>query len=306
MSWFAANARPLPWRDSGVSPWGVLVSEIMLQQTPAARVEGPWLAWMERWPTPDALAEAPTADVLRAWGRLGYPRRALRLQEAARAVVERHDGELPADEALLLQLPGVGSYTAAAVMAFAFGRRSLVLDVNVRRVLARMADGTQHPTRSETAAERRRAWAFVPDGDADAAMWSAAAMELGATICVARSPDCARCPIAAHCAWLGAGKPEWEGPPRRAQPWEGTDRQCRGRIMAALRDAHGTVAVTDLAWPDAAQLERCAASLVHDGLAVATGDRLALPGQTLATGRVRRGSATAATASAPITENARV
>lgn len=277
ISWFAANARPLPWRAPGVTPWGILVSEVMLQQTPAARVEGPWLAWMERWPTPAALAEAPTADVLRAWGRLGYPRRALRLQTAARAVVERHDGELPADESLLLALPGVGSYTAAAVMAFAFGRRSLVLDVNVRRVLARLADGVAHPARSETAAERRRAWAFVPDDDVDAAMWSAAAMELGATVCTARNPACGRCPVSRHCAWLAAGKPAWDGPARVAQPWEGTDRQCRGRIMAVLRAAPAPVALADLTWPDAAQLDRCVGSLVDDGLAVASDGHLALP-----------------------------
>lgn len=276
-AWFAANARPLPWRAAGVSPWGILVSEIMLQQTPAARVAGPWAAWMERWPTPSALADASTADVLRAWGRLGYPRRALRLQAAAQAVVERHDGELPRDETLLLALPGVGSYTAAAVLAFAFGRRSLVLDVNVRRVLARLGAGVEHPNRSETATERRRAWEFVPDGDAEAATWSAAAMELGATICTARNPACSRCPVARHCAWLAAGKPAWDGPERVAQPWEGTDRQCRGRIMAALRGTHAPVPLSDLAWPDGTQLERCVRSLVDDGLAVEADGALLLP-----------------------------
>lgn len=276
-AWFAAHARPLPWRAADVSTWGILVSEVMLQQTPAARVEGPWLAWMQRWPTASALAAAPTADVLRAWGRLGYPRRALRLQEAARAVVERHGGEVPENEEALLALPGVGTYTAAAVMAFAFGRRSLVTDVNVRRVLARVADGVEHPARAETVAERRRAWAFVPDDDLDAAGWSAAAMELGATICTARSPACDRCPAARHCAWLAAGRPEWEGPPRVAQAWEGTDRQCRGRVMATLRSAPSPVPVADLAWPDAEQLERCIRSLLDDGLALALGEHLSLP-----------------------------
>ncbi|WP_304442054.1 A/G-specific adenine glycosylase [Tessaracoccus sp. ZS01] len=276
-AWYAANARPLPWREPGVSPWGVLVSEIMLQQTPAARVEGPWLAWVGRWPTPAALAAAPTADVLRAWGRLGYPRRALRLQEASRAVVERHDGELPQSEDALLELPGVGSYTAAAVMAFAFGRRSLVLDVNVRRVLARLDGGVEHPARTETAAERRRAWVFVPEGDAEAATWSAAAMELGATVCTARNPQCGRCPVAGHCSWLALGQPAWEGPPRVGQAWEGTDRQCRGRIMAALRSAHAPVLVADLNWPDAEQLSRCMTSLVQDGLAESLDEGLTLP-----------------------------
>lgn len=274
-AWFAANARPLPWREAGTTPWGVLVSEVMCQQTPAARVAPLWEAWMERWPTPEALAEAAAADVLRAWGRLGYPRRALRLQETARAVAEL--GGLPEDEEALLALPGVGRYTAAAVMAFAFGRRSLVLDTNIRRVLARADGGVEFPARSETAAERRRAWEFVPEDDQEAALWSVAAMELGALICTAKSPRCVDCPINDRCAWLAAGKPAWDGPERVAQPWEGTDRQCRGRIMAALRDSTGPVPLADIAWPDEAQLNACAESLLADGLAVEAGHGLALP-----------------------------
>lgn len=275
--WYAANARDLPWRAPGVSPWGVLVSEVMCQQTPAARVAPQWEEWMARWPAPRDLAMAATSDVLRAWGRLGYPRRALRLQETACAVVDRHNGEVPADEASLLALPGVGRYTAAAVMAFAFGRRSLVLDTNVRRVLARIDGGVEFPARHETAAERSRAWEFVPDGDGEAALWSVSAMELGALVCTARSPRCGECPVADSCAWLAAGRPAWDGPERRVQSWEGTDRQCRGRIMAALRHAHGPVAVADVAWPDQDQLVACAASLVADGLAVEVAEGLALP-----------------------------
>lgn len=275
--WFAAEARVLPWREPGVTPWGVLVSEIMLQQTPAGRVVGPWTSWLERWPTPADLATAPTSDVLRAWGRLGYPRRALRLKATAEALVEHHGGEVPANEAVLLALPGIGRYTAAAVMAFAFGRRSLVLDVNIRRVLARLADGKEHPARSETVAERRRAWEWVPEGDAFAASWSAAAMELGAVVCTARNPKCDVCPVSGHCRWLALGKPAWDGPERVAQDWEGTDRQCRGRIMAALRSTDGPVRLADIEWPDPEQLIRCADGLLADGLAAGTHAGLILP-----------------------------
>lgn len=277
VAWFAEHARPLPWRGEATTPWGVLVSEIMLQQTPAARVEGPWRDWMRRWPTPRDLAEAPVDEVLRAWGRLGYPRRALRLRAAAAEIVDLHGGAVPDDESALRALPGVGAYTAAAVRAFAFGRRSLVLDVNVRRVLARVADGVEHPARHETAAERRAALQWVPDGDAEAAAWSAAAMELGATVCTARSPDCGACPVALQCAWLAAGRPAWQGPARVAQPWEGTDRQCRGRIMGILRGSHEPVPVAEVAWSDGDQLARCVVSLVADGLAVATPSGLSLP-----------------------------
>ena len=277
-AWFADAARVLPWRSSDVTPWGVLVSEVMLQQTPTARVVPVWEAWMVRWPTPSALAAASPDEVLRAWGRLGYPRRALRLRAAAEAVEERHGGELPEMESDLLALPGVGSYTAAAVLAFAFRRRSLVLDVNVRRVLARIDQGVEHPARSETAGERERGWRFVPDDDEQASLWAAASMELGATVCTARSPKCDPCPVAAHCSWRARGYPAWDGPPRVAQSWEGTDRQCRGRIMAALRGSPSPVPLGDLAWPDDVQLARCTDSLVADGLAVRHGPRLSLPG----------------------------
>lgn len=277
-SWFAGAARDLPWRSPDTTAWGVLVSEIMLQQTPASRVADPWLAWMRRWPTPGDVAAAGTDEVLRAWDRLGYPRRALRLQQSARAIVELHAGVVPHDETALLTLPGVGSYTAAAVRAFAYGRRSLVLDVNVRRVLARLDGGVEHPSRSETVAERNRAWDWVPESDGDAATWSAAAMELGATVCTARNPRCAECPVAEHCTWLAAGRPAWTGPDRIAQPWDGTDRQCRGRIMAALRAAKTPVPLADVVWADTEQRQRCATSLVADGLAERSGAGLVLPG----------------------------
>ena len=277
VAWFATAARPLPWRAADVTPWGVLVSEVMLQQTPTTRVIPVWLSWLGRWPTPASLAAAAPDEVLRAWGRLGYPRRALRLYSAASVIVERHGGELPQTEGELLALPGIGAYTAAAVQAFAFRCRSLVLDVNVRRILARIAGGVAHPARSETTAERKRGWRFVPNDDNLAATWAAASMELGATVCTARSPRCGACPVTRWCTWRAKGYPAWDGPPRVGQAWEGTDRQCRGQIMAALRDSPRPVPLIDLAWPDGSQLVRCIDSLVIDGLAVRDGPHLALP-----------------------------
>ncbi|SDS86329.1 A/G-specific DNA-adenine glycosylase [Paraoerskovia marina] len=278
--WFDESARDLPWRASSCSAWGVLVSEVMLQQTPVVRVEPRWRAWMERWPTPADLAGASTADVLRAWDRLGYPRRALRLQECARVIVERHGGQVPADEEALVALPGVGTYTAAAVAAFAFGRRSVVVDTNVRRVLARTITGTALPPPSPRAEERRLAASVVPDDARDAARWAAASMELGAVVCTARSPRCDECPVRSLCAWNLAGRPADEhASRRRGQAWEGTDRQVRGRVMRILRDASGPVltsALTDVS-ADPAQASRCLAGLVEDGLVEIDGEVARLP-----------------------------
>jgi A/G-specific adenine glycosylase len=269
LDWFDDHARDLPWRAAERTPWGVLVSEVMLQQTPVVRVEPAWRAWMHRWPEPADLAAAAPADVLRAWDRLGYPRRALRLQECARAVVERHGGRVPDDEALLLALPGIGAYTAAAVRAFAFGRRSVVLDTNVRRVLARAGEGLALPAPSQTVGERRLAETLVPADDATAARWAAASMELGALVCTARSPRCDACPVRDTCAWQRAGSPpDAHAARRRTQAWAGTDRQVRGRIMALLRDTLEPAPADAVAavWPDAVQRERCLASLLVDGL----------------------------------------
>ncbi len=238
VAWYRAHARDLPWREPGTTAYGILVSEVMSQQTPVSRVAPAWQEWMRRWPTPAGLASAPTAEVLRVWGRLGYPRRALRLIEAARAVVERHDGELPEDLDALLALPGVGEYTAGAVLAFARGRRALVLDTNVRRVLARAGGGEALPAPSLTRAERERARALLPAGDAEAAEWSVAVMELGALVCTARDPRCEECPWREQCAWLASGRPADEhAARRRTQAWHGTDRQARGLVMAQLRAA---------------------------------------------------------------------
>ena len=277
VAWFDAVGRPLPWRAADRTPWGVLVSEIMLQQTPVVRVLPRWREWLERWPTPAALAAAPTAEVLRAWDRLGYPRRALRLQQCAAIIVERHGGQVPATEAELRALPGIGEYTAAAVVAFAFGGRSVVLDTHVRRVLARAVGGEALPAPSLTAAERTRAAGVVPADPQEAAAWNAAAMELGAVICTSRAPACERCPVADRCAWLAAGRPaDRHTARRRTQPWHGTDRQLRGRVMAALRAASAPVPAEALDLGDAA--DRVMAGLVADGLVEAAPDGYRLPG----------------------------
>jgi A/G-specific adenine glycosylase len=280
LAWYAAAQRDLPWRRPGTSPWAVLVSELMLQQTPVARVLPAYDGWLERWPTPADLAAEPSGEAVRMWGRLGYPRRALRLHAAACAIVERHGGEVPSDHAELRALPGVGEYTAAAVASFAFGQRHAVLDTNVRRVLARAVTGQPLPPASLTRAERAMAWDQVPDEDAVAATWAVAVMELGALVCTAASPRCEACPVRDRCAWVAAGSPAYDGPARRTQAWAGTDRQCRGRLMAVLRATTGPVHASSLeaAWPGTEQRERCLAGLAADGLAVQVGpETWALP-----------------------------
>jgi A/G-specific adenine glycosylase len=282
LDWYADHARDLPWRRPDASPWGIFVSEIMLQQTPVVRVEPVWREWLERWPSPADLASAAPGDAVRAWGRLGYPRRALRLHAAAVAMTERHDGQVPATEAELLTLPGVGTYTAAAVATFAFGERTTVVDTNVRRVLARVAGGQAYAAPSPTRAELAVAAGLVPAEPERARRWSVAVMELGALVCPARSPRCGDCPVADLCAWRAAGHPAHTGPPRRGQAWHGTDRQLRGALLAVLRDSAGPVPRSELeaVSDDVAQRERCLDSLVADGLVepLARG-RYRLPGR---------------------------
>ena len=269
VDWFDVHRRTLPWR-SDPAPWRVMVSELMLQQTPVVRVLPVFEGWLERWPTPADLAAEPVGEAVRAWGRLGYPRRAQRLHAAATVIVDQHGGEVPGTYDEVIALPGIGDYTAAAIASFAFGRRHAVLDTNVRRVLARVMEGRQYPHPSVTAAERRLAVALLPAPDVDppAHRWAAATMELGALVCTARSPRCGVCPVRDRCAWRAAGYPEHAGPARRGQAWAGTDRQCRGRLMAVLRDHDGPVEMAELdaTWDDAAQRERCLDSLLDDGL----------------------------------------
>lgn len=281
LTWFSHAGRPLPWREPGTSAWGVFVSEVMSQQTPVARVEPAWHAWMERWPTPADLAADSPGEAVRLWDRLGYPRRALRLHEAAGAIVERHGGEVPSDLDALLALPGVGAYTAAAVAAFAFGVRATVVDTNIRRVEARIVTGIEFPANALTRAETTLATALLPEDDSDAATWNVATMELGALICTARAPRCQACPVTDLCSWHLAGHPAHDGPARKGQAWAGTDRQVRGRIMALLRGTTDPVTSADIAatWPDdPAQRDRCLASLIEDGLVdPLPDDRYALP-----------------------------
>lgn len=286
LAWYGQHARDLPWREPGVPAWLVLISEVMLQQTPVARVLPVWREWVGRWPTPADLAAAPAGEAIRAWGRLGYPRRALRLHEAARAICERHGGAVPSDRAELLALPGIGAYTAAAVASFAFGQRHAVVDTNVRRVFARSIEGAAQASPALTVAESRLAASVLPLEPARAARWGVAVMELGALVCTARAPRCPDCPIRRQCRWQLAGAPAHTGPVRRGQAWAGTDRQIRGALLAALR-AHPTALdgatlakqVPDSALRDAFQRRRCLDGLVADGLVEPLeNDQYRLPG----------------------------
>jgi A/G-specific adenine glycosylase len=279
-AWFAIHRRDLPWRAKEAGPWAVMVSEFMLQQTPVSRVLPVYESWIARWPVPSALAAEEPGEAVRAWGRLGYPRRALRLHAAATAIVERHGGDVPDDYDALRALPGVGEYTAGAIASFAFGRRAAVLDTNVRRVLARAFSGVEFPADSLTAAERALAEMVLPQAEQDAASWAAASMELGALVCTAKAPKCSQCPLVELCVWRALGQPPHDGPPRRGQTYAGTDRQARGRLLAVLRDA--TVPVDKSAfepvWHMAEQRERALAGLLADGLAVRLPDgRYRLP-----------------------------
>jgi A/G-specific adenine glycosylase len=271
VAWFEQNARALPWRRAGFSAWGVLVSEIMLQQTPVARVIPRLEQWLTRWPTPDALAADSPAEAVRAWQSLGYPRRALALHAAAVAISERHAGVVPDDVDALLALPGIGDYTARAVAAFAYGKPVPVVDVNTRRVLARAVHGQGAAGPARTRADLAAMQTLLPSDPAVAQAVNAGAMELGQTVCVARSPRCDACPIADLCAWRAAGYPAYTGPaaPKQAR-YEGSDRQVRGIILRALRHSDEPVPAEaiELLWPDAVQRERALAGLLRDGLAV--------------------------------------
>ena len=279
-AWYASSGRDLPWRHADASPWAILLSEVMLQQTPVNRVLPAWTAWMARWPTPTDLAAVPPGEAVRAWQRLGYPRRALRLHECASAIVESHGGEVPADVDALLALPGIGDYTARAVAVFAFGQRHPVVDTNVRRVIARAVDGNAEPAPPASRRDRAATEALLPESPADAKTFSVAIMELGALVCTARVARCGDCPVAALCAWRTAGFPAYDGPRRAVQAkYQGSDRQVRGLVLRELRASHRPVTDAELAplWTDAAQLVRAVDGLIADGLAVRAGDGLALP-----------------------------
>jgi A/G-specific adenine glycosylase len=279
LRWYGEFQRDLPWRRPEVSAWQILVSEFMLQQTPVARVEPIWRDWVGRWPTPSTTAAASAADVLRAWGKLGYPRRAKRLHECATAIALEHGDVVPADVDTLLTLPGVGTYTSRAIACFAYGKRVPVVDTNVRRVVARVVHG-----RADSPASVRDLAdvdAILPN-DQRAPRFSIALMELGATVCTARSPRCGLCPLSV-CAWRSAGYPPSTEPARRVQKYAGTDRQVRGRLLDVLRanDAPVGRAQLDVAWSsDPAQRDRALDSLLTDGLVEQTaGGLFALAGE---------------------------
>ena len=279
IDWYAHNARQLPWRRSRVTAYQILVSEIMLQQTPASRVAPQWEAWIKRWPNPESLAAASPAEVIRQWDRLGYPNRALRLHESAKRIVQQHGGRLPKTYAELIALPGIGDYTAAAILAFAYGKRSVVLDTNIRRVITRVWDGAQRPPHSLSSIEKDFAESLVPSDDQHAASWSIAIMEFGALVCTARNPVCDSCPLAANCQWRKAGYPESQVKPK-TQKFEGTDRQARGKILKALKETSKSVKRDELETVllDSKQFDRALASLISDGLVdVTKSGRFQLP-----------------------------
>jgi A/G-specific adenine glycosylase len=274
LAWYKENKRDLPWRGS--DPWGVLVSEIMLQQTPVARVLPIYIQWMTRWPTAASLAQATPAEVITAWGRLGYPRRALRLHECAKVIATEHNGVVPSSEIELRKLPGVGEYTSAALIAFAFGGRSLVLDINIRRLFSRVIDGVETPKAAPTKSERVEREKLIPEKSAE--IWAAATMELGAVICTAKKPKCGVCPLADQCKWRNLDFP-LSDQPKRTQTWHGTDRQCRGVIVQALREnsALSKKEIT-LLWDVPSQVEKALLTLLEDGLVVSIpGQRFSLP-----------------------------
>lgn len=255
--------RPLPWRRTR-QPWRILVSEVMLQQTQAPRVVGPYRAFVRRFPTPRSCADASTGSVVRAWAGLGYNGRAVRLHRAAVALRDDHGGAVPAELAALVALPGVGPYTARAVLAFAFEHDVGVVDTNVRRVLCRAVAGRSlGPAEAQALADglvpRGRSWA-----------WNQGLMEVGAVHCTARRPACTTCPLAGSCAWRSQGGPDPVVPRSGAAAFEGSDRQGRGRLVAALRAGpvgSGAVA-TATGWPDDPVRARAVADrLVAEGLA---------------------------------------
>jgi A/G-specific adenine glycosylase len=274
LAWYKKNKRDLPWRNTDA--WGVLVSEIMLQQTPVARVLPIYIEWMKRWPTPGALAAATPAQIITAWGRLGYPRRALRLHECAKVISTQYKGRIPDTESELRELPGIGDYTSAAIIAFAFEGRSLVLDINIRRVFARVIDGVEVPTAAPTKSERQEREKLIPSKNPH--VWAAATMELGALICTAKNPHCGQCPLADQCIWRSLDYP-LSDQPKRTQSWHGTDRQCRGVIVQALREnpALSKKEIMQL-WDVPSQVEKALLTLLEDGLVVAQkGQRFSLP-----------------------------
>jgi len=281
LAWGEVVRRDLPWRRTR-DPWGVLVSELMLQQTQVQRVVPRWQAFIDELPTPAACAAAPVGDVVRAWTGLGYNRRAVNLHRAATIVVERHAGRLPEDLEGLLSLPGVGPYTARAVLVFAHERDVGLVDTNAGRFVARALAGRAIPLREAQAL----ADAAVPAGAGWA--WGQAVFDLGAAVCARRRPRCGSCPIVTRCAWALAGWPPPDpvtgsgGISGVQVTFAGSDRQGRGRLVEVLRDGAVPHEPASLAaacgWPDEPERAvRVVQGLVADGLAVVEAGQLRLP-----------------------------
>lgn len=276
--WWQENARDFPWRRPSATPWGVLVSEVMSQQTPMERVLPFWEDWMRRWPAPADLAAASPAQVLQAWGHLGYPRRAMNLQRAARTIVEDFGGRVPDTMEGLLSLPGIGRYTASAVLSFAYGKRVAVVDTNIRRVIDRVFDGHESVGGATRPADWKRAEELLPSDPAGSVVWNQALMEIGETICTAQESRGEAGPLTEVSEWRKAGCPRPQVQKgvrvrtRKRQAWKGTDRQCRGRVLAALRrqesPATARLSPEQLSglWQDAGQLKRCVRALADEGL----------------------------------------
>lgn len=280
MDWYRAHARDLPWRRPGFSPWGCLVSEFMLQQTPVARVIPRLEQWLDRWPTPASLAQSPVSEALKQWDNLGYPRRALWLHGSAVAITERFGGEVPKDVESLLTLPGVGPYTARAVAVFAFGAHEPVVDTNIRRVIARHTFGQADQGPASTTKDLAIMQDLLP-GPQLSPMFNAGMMELGALVCTSRQPQCDACPISQTCLWKMRGYPDYEGTKKPVQKkYQGSDRQARGVVMKALRESQGPVTTAELEglWQDRSQLGRAVSGLLADGLIeLISHDRYQLP-----------------------------
>jgi len=281
IQWFTTHKRDLPWRNT--DPWGVMVSEFMLQQTPVKRVLPAWTQWLERWPSPRDLADSSPADAIRMWANLGYPRRATRLHQSAQIIAQNHNNQVPNNFETLITLPGVGDYTANAILAFAFGQPTVVLDINVRRVIARAWQGQAHPTTSPSAIERSFAQSLIArELNAKATpIWAAASMELGALVCTATTPQCSICPLEATCQWNKLGKPDNTAKPNTQAKYLGSDRAERGRILKILRLDHApqSVHVIRQGASDREQCDRALQSLITEGLVVTSGrGKVSLPG----------------------------
>ena len=275
MVWGAEHLRDLPWRRTR-NPWFVLVAEVMLQQTQIDRVLSKWPAFLEEFPTATSCALAPTSEVVKQWEGMGFNRRAVLLHQAAKSIKDNHGGEVPLEIDELLLLPGVGPYTARAILAFAYEQDSAVVDTNVGRVLARWTGHRLKPAEAQELADRS-----VPLGEGGA--WNQAVLDFGSMVCRSKNPKCEKCPIHSSCSWQGIGVDPAKGSAGVSgtqSRFEGSDRQGRGKLVAALRKK--PIKKSELAeimgWPlDPKRAERVASTVISDGLATSEGDTLSLP-----------------------------